>query len=494
MTHPISRDKCDWTRQKLVVANGHRTYLKYRNASFNIFKESRQSDVSAPTNEPYMKCKQPVIHALVSNSSETLANQVSPDPFPSPPVTSTVLTNSLETYDRPALKSDIVTIHKPSHGLKCIRCFQKARHWFRFSFIVIPHHPTPCPSSKQFTITNSPHISSTHNTPHVASSWSTNTYASKFTPVGYVRRGVLRTWHEQWVSTPAQNKLWSIRDGVSRWPSSIRKYRREEVIVTRLRVGHTSLTHGFLLRGDPPPICPEPHVPPAVSKAFLGVNSSTPQPFIKYQTMALLEAGDTTIIQDRKSCRVRAFKRAGPYHPRAFQRAEAYSPRTFKRARAYSPRAFNRARAYCPSVVKRASAYRPRALKRARARHPRAVKRARAYRPRAVKRARAQHPRAVKRARKRRQDCSHFSRDNVIPDIPTVMLQFSTNLRQSLNRGNEHEYEYREWHKSPPNRVSRFVEVRMSNVPAEASKKEDIVHKTVPQNEFLRIPFQLYKC
>nr|CAD7263591.1 unnamed protein product [Timema shepardi] len=72
---------------------------------------------------------------------------------------------------------------------------------------------------------------------------------------GYVRRGVLRTWHEQWVSTPAQNKLRSIRDGVSRCPSSIRKSRREEVIVTRLRVGHTSLTHGFLLRGDPPPVC-----------------------------------------------------------------------------------------------------------------------------------------------------------------------------------------------------------------------------------------------
>nr|CAD7412540.1 unnamed protein product [Timema cristinae] len=30
---------------------------------------------------------------------------------------------------------------------------------------------------------------------------------------GYVRRGVLVTWLEQWVSTPAQNKLRSIRDG-----------------------------------------------------------------------------------------------------------------------------------------------------------------------------------------------------------------------------------------------------------------------------------------
>nr|CAD7575822.1 unnamed protein product [Timema californicum] len=29
---------------------------------------------------------------------------------------------------------------------------------------------------------------------------------------GYFQQGVLRTWHEHWVSTPAQNKLQSIRD------------------------------------------------------------------------------------------------------------------------------------------------------------------------------------------------------------------------------------------------------------------------------------------
>nr|CAD7433130.1 unnamed protein product [Timema monikensis] len=52
---------------------------------------------------------------------------------------------------------------------------------------------------------------------------------------GYVRRGVLHTWYERWVSTPAQNKLRSIRDGVSQWPSSIRKSRIEEVIKVKAR-------------------------------------------------------------------------------------------------------------------------------------------------------------------------------------------------------------------------------------------------------------------
>nr|CAD7455618.1 unnamed protein product [Timema tahoe] len=67
--------------------------------------------------------------------------------------------------------------------------------------------------------------------------------------MGYVRRGVLRTWHEQWVSTPAQNKLRSIKDGVSRWPSSIRKSRREEVIVTTPRWTYISDPC------DPPLVC-----------------------------------------------------------------------------------------------------------------------------------------------------------------------------------------------------------------------------------------------
>nr|CAD7449376.1 unnamed protein product [Timema bartmani] len=58
----------------------------------------------------------------------------------------------------------------------------------------------------------------------------------------------------------------------------LRKSRRVEVIVTRLRVGHTSLTHGFLLRGDPPPVCEFCDAPLSV-----------------YQTSLLIEALNSTI-------------------------------------------------------------------------------------------------------------------------------------------------------------------------------------------------------
>ena len=37
--------------------------------------------------------------------------------------------------------------------------------------------------------------------------------------------------------------------------SSIQKNRSEEVLLTRLRIGHTRLTHGYLMENSNPPIC-----------------------------------------------------------------------------------------------------------------------------------------------------------------------------------------------------------------------------------------------
>jgi hypothetical protein len=42
---------------------------------------------------------------------------------------------------------------------------------------------------------------------------------------------------------------------VHAWGSSSRPVRRDEVVVARLRIGHTRLTHGHLLSGSPPPVC-----------------------------------------------------------------------------------------------------------------------------------------------------------------------------------------------------------------------------------------------
>src|SRR5207253_5881197 len=52
------------------------------------------------------------------------------------------------------------------------------------------------------------------------------------------------------------NKLRSLKADVSEWHSSFRASRREEVVIARLRVGHTYLTHNYLLCGQVRPDCP----------------------------------------------------------------------------------------------------------------------------------------------------------------------------------------------------------------------------------------------
>ena len=51
------------------------------------------------------------------------------------------------------------------------------------------------------------------------------------------------------------NKLRSIRDSITVFRTSCRKDRYEEVILARVRIGHTKLTHQHLMSGEPPPEC-----------------------------------------------------------------------------------------------------------------------------------------------------------------------------------------------------------------------------------------------
>ena len=71
-----------------------------------------------------------------------------------------------------------------------------------------------------------------------------------------IRKNLLNEWQAEWTNTPESNKLRSFRDTIKPWPSSYQKVRKYEVILARLRIGHTRLTHGHLMRGEPlPPYC-----------------------------------------------------------------------------------------------------------------------------------------------------------------------------------------------------------------------------------------------
>lgn len=59
-------------------------------------------------------------------------------------------------------------------------------------------------------------------------------------------------WDKRWFTT-RDNKLREIKDITQRWQD--RDNTTEQRVLTRLRIGHTRLTHTFLLTKDPPPNC-----------------------------------------------------------------------------------------------------------------------------------------------------------------------------------------------------------------------------------------------
>ena len=61
-------------------------------------------------------------------------------------------------------------------------------------------------------------------------------------------------WQSIW-DNEIDNKLHCIQPELGLWPHSFQKRRREEVVLARCRIGHTHLTHTYLLRKELPPVC-----------------------------------------------------------------------------------------------------------------------------------------------------------------------------------------------------------------------------------------------
>ena len=69
-----------------------------------------------------------------------------------------------------------------------------------------------------------------------------------------IHKHIKKSWQDQWDECP-RNKLHAIQPILGEWRHSCREQRREEVVLTRARIGHTHLTHSFYLKGEPPPEC-----------------------------------------------------------------------------------------------------------------------------------------------------------------------------------------------------------------------------------------------
>ena len=72
--------------------------------------------------------------------------------------------------------------------------------------------------------------------------------------VCYTKLHLPKKWQSFW-DEQVQSKLHAVHPELGLWPHSSQERRRDELILCRLRIGHTHLTHRHLLVGDPPPVC-----------------------------------------------------------------------------------------------------------------------------------------------------------------------------------------------------------------------------------------------
>ena len=70
-----------------------------------------------------------------------------------------------------------------------------------------------------------------------------------------IKKFISDKWQKSW-DNQTQNKLHEIQEAIGEWPTGYRSIRREEVILARLRIGHTHITHSHLLKGEDTPVCP----------------------------------------------------------------------------------------------------------------------------------------------------------------------------------------------------------------------------------------------
>jgi kelch-like protein 2/3 len=71
--------------------------------------------------------------------------------------------------------------------------------------------------------------------------------------VPHLKKHLTKKWERKWHSADRPDKLYEVKPFVKPWQSASFKVRREETIMTRLRIGHTRVTHGYIMCGKVEP-------------------------------------------------------------------------------------------------------------------------------------------------------------------------------------------------------------------------------------------------
>ena len=84
-----------------------------------------------------------------------------------------------------------------------------------------------------------------------------------------IKKYILEEWQTSW-NNSIGNKLLDIKPTIGEYQSVVRNIRREEVVLARLRLGHTRVTHSYLLQSEEQPQCVGCDAPFTVRHFLLG--------------------------------------------------------------------------------------------------------------------------------------------------------------------------------------------------------------------------------
>lgn len=76
-----------------------------------------------------------------------------------------------------------------------------------------------------------------------------------------INKRIKTNWNNSWKNEQNKSKLKNIKNNVLDVNPAINLNRRDQIIITRLRIGHTKLTHEYLLNKEDPRICTECEIP-----------------------------------------------------------------------------------------------------------------------------------------------------------------------------------------------------------------------------------------
>ena len=79
-------------------------------------------------------------------------------------------------------------------------------------------------------------------------------FMTAFSATSIIRKHITAMWQATWDESPL-NKLHEIAPIVNEPCTHHLSTRRDQSVFNRCRIGHSRLTHEFLLKGEPPPEC-----------------------------------------------------------------------------------------------------------------------------------------------------------------------------------------------------------------------------------------------